>query len=68
MPRRPSRPRELAVWANAERIGTWRLPARGAMEFEYDAAWQAAADARPLSRSLPLTLKGVPHKGAAGEA
>jgi serine/threonine-protein kinase HipA len=68
MPRRPAQPRELAVWANAERVGTWRLPARGAMEFAYDATWQAAADARPLSLSLPLTLSGVPHKGAAVEA
>jgi serine/threonine-protein kinase HipA len=68
MPRRPARPRELAVWANAEHVGTWRLPARGPMEFEYDAAWQDAAAARPLSLSLPLTLSGVPHRGAAVEA
>src|SRR5687767_12679938 len=68
MPRRPAQPRELAVWANAERVGTWRLPARGAMEFEYDTEWQTAADARPLSLSLPPTLSGVPHKGAAVEA
>jgi serine/threonine-protein kinase HipA len=68
MPRRPAQPRELAVWANAERVGTWRLPARGAMEFEYNTEWQTAADARPLSLSLPLTLSGVPHKGAAVEA
>ena len=68
MPRRPAQPRELAVWANAERVGTWRLPARGAMEFEYDAGWQTAAAARPLSLSLPLTLSGVPHKGPAVEA
>ena len=40
MLRRPAPPRELAVWANAQRVGTWRLPARGAMEFAYDPAWQ----------------------------
>src|SRR5689334_24704662 len=68
MPRRPAAPRELAVWANAERVGTWRLPARGAMEFAYDSAWQHAPDARPLSLSLPLTLSGVPHRGAAVQA
>src|SRR5689334_21801767 len=68
MARQPARLRELAVWANAERIGSWRLPARGAMEFEYDAAWLAADDARPLSLSLPLMLPGTPHKGAAVEA
>lgn len=65
---RPPRSRELVVWANAELIGTWRLPARGAMEFEYDEAWRNAGDARPLSLSLPLTLSGIPHKGAAVEA
>jgi serine/threonine-protein kinase HipA len=68
VPSRPSRSRELAVWANAERVGTWRLPGRGAMEFEYDADWRAAADGRPLSLSLPLTLNGIPHKGAAVES
>jgi serine/threonine-protein kinase HipA len=68
MPRPPARLRELAVWANAERIGTWRLPARGAMEFQYDAEWLAAPETRPLSLSLPLTLPGTPHKGAAVEA
>jgi serine/threonine-protein kinase HipA len=65
---RPAQSRELAVWANAERVGTWRMPARGAMEFAYDEAWQSADDARPLSLSLPLTLGGAPHKGAVVEA
>src|SRR5690349_5493374 len=65
---RPTRTRELAIWANAERVGTWRMPSRGAMQFEYNDAWRSASDARPLSLSLPLTLGGVPHKGAAVEA
>ncbi len=67
MPRR-IQARVLAVWANGVRVGTWRLPSRGAMEFEYDAAWLAAPEARPLSLSLPLTIDRVPHKGAAVEA
>ena len=28
--------RALAVWANGVRVGLWRLPSRGAMEFDYD--------------------------------
>ncbi len=65
---RPSRARELAVWANGLRVGTWRLPARGAMEFVYDEAWLGAEEARPLSLSLPLTFEARPHRGAAVEA
>ena len=68
MPRRAAQSRELAIWANGERVGSWRLPGRGAMEFEYAEGWQSEADARPLSLSLPLTLGGLPHKGAAVQA
>lgn len=38
------------------------------MEFQYDDAWRAADEARPLSLSLPLTLDTHAHKGAAVEA
>ncbi|HEU4779686.1 MAG TPA: type II toxin-antitoxin system HipA family toxin [Steroidobacteraceae bacterium] len=58
----------LAVWANGVRIGLWRLPSRGAMEFEYDETWLQANESRPLSLSLPLTLHRVAHKGPAVEA
>lgn len=67
MPRR-IQARALAIWANGVRVGTWRLPSRGAMEFEYDAAWLAAPEARPLSLSLPLTIDRIPRRGAAVEA
>ncbi len=60
--------RTLAVWANGVRVGLWRLPSRGAMEFAYDDSWRAADEARPLSLSLPLTLDAHAHKGAAVEA
>jgi serine/threonine-protein kinase HipA len=66
MPRRVAS-RTLAVWANGARVGDWRLPARGAMEFQYDAAWLDAPEARPLSLSLPLTIDRVPHRGTAVE-
>ncbi len=65
---RPSRARELAVWANGLRVGTWRLPARGAMEFVYDETWLGAEEARPLSLSLPLLLESRPQRGAKVEA
>jgi serine/threonine-protein kinase HipA len=60
--------RALAVWANGIRVGLWRLPSRGAIEFVYDDSWRAADEARPLSLSLPLTLDAHVHKGAAVEA
>jgi len=60
--------RELAVWANGTRVGDWRLPNRGAMEFQYDADWLGSPDSRPLSRSLPITSARVPHKGATVES
>ena len=64
MPRR-AQSRELGVWANGVRVGTWRLPGRGATEFVYDSTWLVAPEARPLSLSLPLTLDRVPHRGEA---
>src|SRR6187549_2993511 len=60
--------RSLAVWANGVRVGLWRLPSRGAMDFAYDDSWRAAEEARPLSLSLPLTLDAHAHKGAAVQA
>lgn len=59
--------RSLAVWANGVRVGLWRLPSRGPMEFEYDESWLSADEARPLSLSLPLTIHRAVHKGAVVE-
>jgi len=53
----------LSVWANGERVGIWRLPSRGPMEFSYDLPWIASAAGRPLSLSLPFTPGNWPHKG-----
>ena len=50
------------------RVGEWRIPARGAMEFQYDSDWTGSDEARPLSLSLPLTLDAEPHKGRPVEA
>lgn len=60
--------RELTVWANGTHVGDWRLPARGAMEFQYDASWLESPESRPLSLSLPITATRAPHKGPAVDA
>lgn len=60
---RQTHSRALSVWANGERVGVWRLPARGPMEFAYDPAWVASPAGRPLSLSLPFTPGNPAHKG-----
>jgi serine/threonine-protein kinase HipA len=55
--------RALSVWANGERVGVWRLPARGPTEFVYDPAWVESPAGRPLSLSLPFTPGNMAHKG-----
>ncbi len=60
---RPSQSRALGVWANGLRVGTWRIPTSGGMEFTYDETWVASENARPLSLSLPLNFDGQPLKG-----
>lgn len=62
---RRSRHRALNVWTNGLLVGQWRIPARGPMEFQYDAGWVASVEARPLSLSLPINLDGVPLKAEA---
>ena len=51
---RPSRARALSVWANGQRVGSWRIPTRGPMELEYDDGWMRSDLRRPLSLSLPF--------------
>ncbi|ANB75538.1 toxin HipA [Paraburkholderia phytofirmans OLGA172] len=60
---RQTHSRALSVWANGERVGVWRLPTRGPMEFAYDPAWVASPVGRPLSLSLPFAPGNVAHKG-----
>lgn len=60
---RKSRTRVLAAWVNGTLAGEWRIPARGEMEFRYDAGWAESPQGRPLSLSLPLTLDVLPLKG-----
>jgi serine/threonine-protein kinase HipA len=62
-PGRKSNARALSIWSNGERVGLWRLPARGTMELAYDTTWVQSPAGRPLSLSLPFTLGNTPLKG-----
>lgn len=45
--------RELWVWMNGERVGTWQRTR--SHRFIYEESWLASARVRPLSLSLPIT-------------
>jgi serine/threonine-protein kinase HipA len=60
---RRSHARALDVWANGKLVGQWRMPTRGPSEFQYEPAWIAAPEGRPLSLSLPITPDNRPLKG-----
>jgi serine/threonine-protein kinase HipA len=49
------------------RVATWRIPARGDMELQYDPAWRESEAGRPLSLSLPFGVGNSPLKGQAVE-
>ncbi|MBN3833744.1 type II toxin-antitoxin system HipA family toxin [Burkholderia sp. Ac-20344] len=60
---RKSHTRALSIWANGQRVGTWRIPARGDMELSYDVGWKQSAVGRPLSLSLPFGVGDAPLRG-----
>jgi serine/threonine-protein kinase HipA len=64
---RKSRARALLVWINGHLAGEWRIPTRGDMEFQYEPAWTASEEGRPLSLSLPMSLDNAPIKGRSVE-
>jgi serine/threonine-protein kinase HipA len=47
--------RELWLWMNGERVGTWQRTRTGGHRFVYEESWLASAWVRPLSLSLPIT-------------
>ena len=47
--------RELWVWMNGERVGTWLRSRTGSHRFVYEESWLASSRVRPLSLSLPIT-------------
>jgi len=60
---RKSHTQALSIWANGERVGVWRIPARGPAELQYDEAWITSDLGRPLSLSLAFGAPGVPLRG-----
>lgn len=60
---RRSHARALSAWVNGTLAGEWRIPARGDTEFQYDPAWVASEEGRPLSLSLPFSLDRGSIKG-----
>lgn len=59
---RPRKTRELAVWMNAERVGTWTLGTNNAHTFAYEESWVDSPASRPLSLSMPLQPSEVPYR------
>lgn len=55
-------PRQLVVLIAGKRAGTLERDARGHLRFSYDETWRAAADAIPLSLSMPLTATQHEHR------
>nr|WP_241018237.1 type II toxin-antitoxin system HipA family toxin [Paraburkholderia sp. Tr-20389] len=53
----------MSVWTNGLRVGAWRIPSRGDMEFQYDREWMASDAGRPLSLSLPFGIDDAPLRG-----
>ena len=58
-----ARAADLSIWMNGLRVGTWSV-ARGVHALEYDRAWVDSPAGRPLSLSLPFTLRNEPIRGA----
>jgi serine/threonine-protein kinase HipA len=54
---------DLSIWMNGLRVGTWSV-VRGVHSLAYDPAWVDSPAGRPLSLSLPFTLRNEPICGA----
>lgn len=65
---RARRSRELAVWMNGEKAGSWSIDASGTHVFAYEGDWPESEHARPISLSMPLRAPDVPYRGPAVEA
>jgi serine/threonine-protein kinase HipA len=59
---RPRKTRQLAVWMNAERVGTWTLGANNSHAFAYEQGWLDSAASRPLSLSMPLQPAAISYR------
>ena len=59
---RPRKTRQLAVWMNAERVGTWTLGSNNSHTFTYEESWLVSPASRPLSLSMPLQPAAIPYR------
>ena len=60
---KPSKRRELGIWLNGIRVGTWAIASKGIHEFTYVDAWLTHPQARPVSLSLPLASPDYSYRG-----
>ena len=67
MPRR-AKSKHLAAWMNGEKVGNWSIDARGRHEFRYEQGWVDAAEARPISLSMPVRSPTAPYRGSIVES
>lgn len=65
---RPRKTRQLAVWMNAERIGSWTLGSNNSHAFAYGESWLVSPASRPLSLSMPLRPGDIPYRDEVVEA
>ena len=65
---RPRKTRQLAVWMNAERIGTWTLGPNSTHAFAYEESWLASPASRPLSLSMPLRAATIGYRDVVVES
>jgi serine/threonine-protein kinase HipA len=61
---RRSHSQTLHLWANGDYVGRWTVNANGNAELQYDIAWRHSARGRPISLSLPFSIRNEPLKGA----
>lgn len=61
MPRQ-RKTRQLAVWMNAERVGTWTLGSNNSHAFAYEEGWLGSPASRPLSLSMPLQPAAISYR------
>lgn len=60
---RRAKGRSLLVRMNGALVGNWNLTAQNRHEFQYADSWLNAAEARPVSLSMPLRPAAVPYRG-----
>ena len=60
---RRSHTRTLELWMNGGFVGTWSLAPNAPDALQYDPAWAASEQGRPLSLSLPFTPGNTVHRG-----